>query len=137
MKLEKGKLVVLFDGVCNFCNGSVNFIIERDKYDTFRFAVLQSEIGLKLQKELGINHENIESIILIDRNKHKFYKKTSAALRITKHLKFPWNLSYIFILVPSFIRNIVYDIISRNRYKWFGKRGSCRIPTNEEKRKFL
>ncbi|NOS85852.1 MAG: thiol-disulfide oxidoreductase DCC family protein [Ignavibacteria bacterium] len=127
--------IILFDGVCNLCNGSVNFFITRDKKDIFRFAALQSDVGIELQKKLKIDHENIESFILIDGN--NYYKKSTAALRVAVMLGFPYNLLYPFLLIPSFIRNSVYDIIARYRYKWFGKKEYCRIPTPEEKAKFL
>lgn len=127
--------IILFDGVCNLCNGSVNFFMTRDKKDIFRFAALQSDIGIELQKKLDIDHENIESFILIDGN--KYYKKSTAALRTAVILGFPYNLVYPFLLIPPFIRNIVYDIIARYRYKWFGKKEYCRVPTPEERSKFL
>ncbi|MCX7878698.1 MAG: thiol-disulfide oxidoreductase DCC family protein [Ignavibacteria bacterium] len=127
--------IILFDGVCNFCNGFVNFIIDRDKKDIFRFAALQSDFGTGLQKKLGFDTDELKTIILVDGG--KFYLKSSAALRIAKNLPFPWNLSYIFIIVPPFIRNFLYDVISKNRYKWFGKRETCRLPSTEEKRKFI
>lgn len=127
--------IILFDGVCNLCNGSVNFFITRDKKDIFRFAALQSDIGIELQKKLNIDHEIIESFILIDGN--NYYKKSTAALRVAVMLGFPYNLLYPFLLIPPFIRNTVYDIIAKYRYKWFGKKETCRLPTPEEKEKFL
>lgn len=125
----------MFDGVCNLCNGSVNFFITRDRKDLFRFAALQSDVGIELQKKLNIDHENIESFILIDGN--NYYKKSTAALRVAAMLGFPYNLLYPFLLIPPFIRNSVYDIIAKYRYKWFGRKKTCRIPTPEEKAKFL
>jgi predicted DCC family thiol-disulfide oxidoreductase YuxK len=127
--------VVLFDGVCNFCNSSVNLIIDKDKSNKFRFAALQSDAGIKLQKKFGLNPDDLKTFILVEDD--KYYTKTTAALRIAKDLKFPWNLSYIFIIIPPFIRNIAYNIIARYRYKWFGKREECRIPSPEERAKFL
>lgn len=127
--------IILFDGVCNLCNGSVNFFITHDKKDIFRFAALQSDIGIELQKRLNIDHENIESFILIDGN--KYYKKSTAALRVAGMLGFPYNLLYPFLFVPPIIRNIIYDIIAKYRYKWFGKKETCRVPTAEERAKFL
>lgn len=125
----------MFDGVCNLCNGSVNFFITRDKKDIFRFAALQSDIGIELQKKLNIDHENIESFILIDGN--KYYRKSTAALKVAGILGFPYNLLYPLLLIPPFIRNIVYNIIAKYRYKWFGRKEYCRVPTPEEKAKFL
>ncbi|MEO8514092.1 MAG: DCC1-like thiol-disulfide oxidoreductase family protein [Ignavibacteria bacterium] len=127
--------IILFDGVCNFCNSSVNLFMSHDKKDIFRFAALQSDAGIELQKKFNINPDNIESFILIDGS--KYYKKTTAALKVAALIGFPYNLLYPFILVPQFIRNIVYDIIAKYRYKWFGRKESCRIPTPEERAKFL
>ena len=127
--------IVLFDGVCNFCNSSVNFIMKRDKKDIFRFAALQSEPGTELQKKFRIDPNDLKSFILIDSG--KVYKKTTAAIKVGGYLGFPWNLSYIFIIIPPFIRDIAYNIIARYRYKWFGKKETCRIPLPEERRKFL
>ena len=127
--------IILFDGVCNLCNGSVNFFISYDKKDIFRFAVLQSVVGIELQKRLNIDHENIESFILIDGN--RYYKKSTAALRVASMLGFPFNLLYPLLLFPPFIRNFVYDIIAQYRYKWFGKKSTCRVPSPEERAKFL
>ena len=127
--------IILFDGVCNLCNGAVDFFIRHDKKDIFRYAALQSEIGIELQKKLNIDHENIESFILIDGN--KYYKKSTAALRVAGMIGFPFNLLYPLLVVPPFIRNGVYDIIAKFRYKWFGKKSTCRIPTPEERKKFL
>ncbi len=117
------------------CNGSVNFFITHDKKDVFRFAALQSDVGIELQKRLNIDHENIESFILIDGD--RYYKKSTAALRVAGMLGFPYILLYPLLLVPPFIRNFVYDIIARYRYKWFGKRSTCRVPTQHERNKFL
>jgi len=127
--------IVLFDGVCNFCNSSVNFIMDKDVKNRFKLAALQSDAGLELQKKFGLNPNDMKTFILIDGD--KYYKKTTAALRVTKELKFPWNIPYIFIIIPPFIRNIFYNIIAKYRYKWFGKRDACRIPTPEEREKFL
>lgn len=131
----KYKYIILFDGICNFCSSSVNFVIDHDKHDRFRFAALQSDEGIKLQQKFNIDHENIESIILIDAN--RYYKKSSAALNIARFIGFPYNIIYPLIIVPPFIRNIFYNIIAKYRYKWFGKKDACRIPTPEERTKFL
>lgn len=127
--------IVLFDGVCNFCNSSVNFIMERDKKDVFRFAALQSGAGIELQKKFNLDPNDLKSFILVDGD--SYYQKTTAALRVAKDLGFPYSLSYVFILIPPLIRNIVYNIIAKYRYKWFGKKEACRIPTPEERAKFL
>jgi predicted DCC family thiol-disulfide oxidoreductase YuxK len=127
--------IILFDGVCNFCNASVNFIMARDKKDIFRFAALQSETGIELQKKFSLDPADLSSFILIVDD--KYYKKTTAALITGKYLGFPYNLGYIFIIIPPFIRNISYNILAKYRYKWFGKKESCRVPTQEEQNKFL
>ena len=127
--------IILFDGICNFCNSSVNFIIERDYKNRFRFASLQSVKGQELLKQFNLDSQNLKTIILLENG--GYFTKTTAALRITKHLKGFWKFFYIFIIVPLFLRNIFYNIIARYRYRWFGKRETCRIPTAEEKAKFL
>lgn len=127
--------IILFDGVCNFCNSSVNKIIRHDKKNRFKFAPLQSEIGKKLLEKHSIDSSKIDSIILIE-NDSAFIKST-AILKISKHLSGLYPLAYGFIIIPAFIRNIVYDFIARNRYKWWGKKESCMIPTQEVKEKFI
>jgi len=134
VKTENYK-IVLFDGVCNFCNASVNFILARDKKNKFKFAALQSNAGMELQKKFGLDPNDLKTFILVEDD--KYYTKTTAALRTVKELNFPWNLSYIFIVIPPFIRNIAYNVIAKYRYKWFGKRDKCRVPTEEEKENFL
>ncbi|MGB3143411.1 MAG: thiol-disulfide oxidoreductase DCC family protein [Maribacter sp.] len=128
--------IILFDGVCNLCNGAVQFVIERDKNDVFRFAALQSEIGQKLVNERGIDTETVDSIILIEPNV-AYYTKSTAALKIAEDLNGLWSTLSIFLWVPEGIRNIVYDFIAKNRYKWYGKKQECMIPTPELKAKFL
>src|SRR5690625_290846 len=117
------KSLILFDGVCNLCNGTVQFLIKRDSKDEFRFAPLQSELGEKVSRQL--RRTNRQSIVLIQSN--RIYTKSSAALRIAKHLPFPWKLSYGFILLPRLLRDRIYDYIARNRYRWFGRQESCMV----------
>jgi len=136
MELPKEKKIILFDGVCNLCNNAVNFIIEHDKKDVFRFASLQSEIGKKLTGERGIDPEVIDSIVLIEPGM-AYYQKSTAALEISKELSGGYSyLSYLSIF-PEVIRDGIYDLIANNRYKWFGKKDACMIPTRELKAKFL
>ncbi len=125
----------MFDGVCNLCNGAVTYIIKRDKNNLFKFAALQSEIGAQLIAKFNIDTEKVDSIILIDGDKQ--YEKSSAALHIAKHLSEAYPLLFGFMVLPRFIRDSVYDYIAKNRYKWFGKKESCMIPTAELKSKFL
>lgn len=129
------KGVILFDGVCNFCNSSVNFIIRHDKKDYFRFTPLQSEIGMKISEKYNLDSGNLKSVILVD--KGKIYTKTTAALRIAKQLSGAWPVLYVFIIVPPPIRDVVYNIIAKYRYKWWGERDACMIPTPEIRKKFL
>ena len=126
--------VILFDGVCNLCNGAVNFIIRRDVHKIFRFAALQSDAGTKLREQYGIEGE-LESILLIMGG--RVYKMSDAALKIAAQLSLPYSLLYGFIIVPPFIRNAVYKLIARNRYKWFGKQESCMMPTPDVTERFL
>ena len=127
--------IILFDGVCNFCNSSVNKIIKHDKKNRFKFAALQSEIGKKLLQKYALDASKMDSIILIE-NDAAFIKST-AILRIAKQLNGIYPLAYSFIIIPTFIRNFFYDFIARNRYKWWGKNDSCMIPTDEVKEKFI
>lgn len=127
--------IILFDGVCNLCNGAINFIIARDPNDRFRFAALESEIGQELLAKYKIDSSKIDSIVLI--RDDKAYAKAGAALRIAKNMSGVWPLLYGLVIIPKFISNAVYDFIARNRYKWFGKKESCMIPTPELKAKFL
>ena len=127
--------IVLFDGVCNLCNGAVTFIIKRDSKNEFKFATLQEDPGQELIKKHGIDILKTDSIILIENG--KAYVKSTAALRIARSLNGAYPLLFGFMIVPNFIRNWVYDIIARNRYKWYGKKDSCMILTPELKAKFL
>jgi predicted DCC family thiol-disulfide oxidoreductase YuxK len=136
MDLPKEKKIVLFDGVCNFCNASVRFIIKRDKKDLFRFASLESKLGQKLTSERGINTSDIDSIILIDPG-NAYYIKSSAALEISKDLSGLYPALSVFLFLPESFRNLIYDYVARNRYQWFGKSETCPMPSPEEQSKFL
>ena len=129
------KKIILFDGVCNLCNNSVVFIIKRDKNDVFRFAALQSYIVFEFTQKLNIDTTKTDSIILVEGT--SYVTKSTAALKIARHLKGGYPLLYGFMILPVFFRNWVYDIIAKNRYKWFGKKDNCMIPTPELKAKFL
>ena len=134
--LPKHKKLILFDGVCNLCDASVQYIIEHDKKDMFRFAALQSDIGEDIIKKFHIDTDKTDSILLYSEENGISYKST-AALKIASQLGFPRNLMAVFLIVPSFIRNFVYDYIAKNRYNWYGKKEECMIPTPELKAKFL
>ena len=132
---QNQKAIVLFDGVCNFCNSSVNFIIKHDKKDHFRFTPLQSEKGKMLLQAFNENGKGLDSLVLIENN--KLYKRSTASLKITKQLRRPYSLLYLFIIIPSFLRDPIYNFIAKNRYKWFGKKDVCMIPTPAVKDKFI
>ena len=127
--------VILFDGICNLCNNAVNFIIKNDKKNIFQFAPLQGKYGIKIQNKYELDLKEIDSIILVDGD--KVFTRSTAALRIAKDLRAPYFIFYIFIVIPVFIRNFIYDLIAKNRYKWFGKMESCMMPSNELKSKFF
>lgn len=130
------KKIILFDGVCNLCNSSVQFVIKRDTDDVFRFAALQSETGQKLLSERAIATSKTDSIILIEPG-IAYYTKSDAALQIGRELKGYRTISVVLNLIPSVLRNIVYDFVARNRYQWYGKRDECALPTPALKAKFL
>jgi predicted DCC family thiol-disulfide oxidoreductase YuxK len=127
--------VILFDGVCNFCNGAINFVIKQDKKDIFRFAPLQSEAGQRLLQQYQLPKENFPSFVLIEDG--KVYKKSTAALKVLSRLPWYWKELQVLRIVPTFLRNAIYDFIARNRYKWFGKREQCRLSTPAVKKRFL
>ncbi len=134
--LPKDKKIVLFDGVCNLCNSSVQYIIKHDRKDLFRFVALQSDFGKEIIRYLGIENRNIDSIVLYEPGK-AYYYKAEAALRIISELDSFFSILKIFLVIPSVLSNVVYDFIAKNRYNWYGKRESCMIPTEELKSKFL
>ncbi|MGC1206234.1 MAG: DCC1-like thiol-disulfide oxidoreductase family protein [Flavobacteriaceae bacterium] len=137
LDIPKHKKLILFDGVCNLCNSSVLYVIKRDKKNIFLFAPLQSEAGKQIIQKFNINTEVVDSIILYNPEKEVINYKSTAALKVASQLRFPTNLLAIFIIIPNIIRNWVYDFISKNRYKWYGKKEVCMIPTPELKSKFL
>lgn len=127
--------VILFDGICNLCNSFVQFVIRHDRKNTFRFAALQSDFAQDLLAKHAVFLEGINTVVLIENG--TVYFKSTAALRILKRLNGGWKLAYIFIAVPTFIRDAVYHLVAKKRYKWFGKQDSCMIPTDELRKKFL
>ncbi len=126
--------IVLFDGVCNFCNGAVNFIIRHDDEKKFKFAPLQSEIGEELRLKYGIGKE-VDSIILIEND--QAFTHSTAGLHIAKGLDGIWSLVYVFIIVPAFIRNFFYRLFAKYRYRLFGRQDACMLPTLEVRERFL
>ena len=137
LHIPKHKRLILFDGVCNLCNSSVLYVIKRDKKNKFLFAPLQSEVSKQIIHNFDINTFQVDSIILYEPEKEKIHYKSTAALKIASQLGFPTYVLAIFLVIPAFIRNWVYDFIAKNRYKWYGKKDACMIPTPELKSKFL
>ncbi|MCC6288665.1 MAG: thiol-disulfide oxidoreductase DCC family protein [Chitinophagaceae bacterium] len=127
--------IILFDGVCNLCNSSIQFVLKKDKKKQFYFTSLQSNAGQQLLKQYQLSPNKFDSFVLIENN--KAYTRSTAALRVVKKLSGLWPLLYIFIIIPPFIRNTVYDWVARNRYKWFGKSESCMLPTPELNARFV
>lgn len=135
-KIPKGKKLILFDGVCNLCNDAVLKVIKNDKKNVFLFTALQSETGKEIISTVGIDVSKIDSIILYEQET-AYYIKSTAALRIMKDFSGFWKIMQIFTILPTSFNDFFYDFIARNRYKWFGKKESCMIPTPELKAKFL
>lgn len=136
MDLPKNKKIILFDGVCNLCEASVQFVIKHDKKDIFRFVALQSDLGQKIINHIGIQTKKIDSIILYVPD-IAYYYKSSAALEIAKNLGGIFHFGTVFRIIPTRLRNVLYDYIAKNRYTWYGKKETCMIPTPELKAKFL
>lgn len=126
--------IVLFDGVCNFCNGSVNFIIRNDPDRKFKFAALQSDVGTEQKEKFGIG-DDVDSVVLIEDG--EAYMHSTAALKIARGLGGIWSLAYVFIIVPAFIRDAAYKLFAANRYKIFGRQDACMLPTPEIRERFL
>jgi predicted DCC family thiol-disulfide oxidoreductase YuxK len=127
--------IIYFDGVCNLCSGSVQFVLKRDRKEKFMFASLQGENGQALLRRYHFPQQYFDSFILEEGG--KLFTRSTAALKVAKALGLPWSLLYVFIIVPPFIRNGLYDLISRNRYKWFGKKEICWIPEPKWEKRFL
>lgn len=135
MDFPKDKKIILFDGVCNYCNDKINFIIKHDNKDVFRFVALQSEKGQEIINYLGVN-PSIDSIILYEPGV-AYYVKSEAAFQILKELKTSYQWILLLNFIPNSVKDLVYDYIARNRYKWYGKKEACMIPTEEIRNKFL
>ena len=127
--------LILFDGVCNFCNYWVNFAIRRDKKRRLKFTPLQGETAKKILPKFQISTTSLSSVVIVDMG--RVWTQSSAAIRICKHLDGGWKLFYAFIIIPKFIRDFFYNIIARNRYRWFGKKEVCMVPTPELGERFL
>ena len=136
LNLRKGQRVILFDGECNLCNGFVNYVIDKDLDNKYLFASLQAASGQYIQRELGLDATTMDSIILYDPEKVRYFHKSTAALYIIISFGGLWRLSGLLLLLPKVVRDHVYNAVARNRYRWFG-RSACRIPTPELRNKFL
>jgi len=133
--MKPDQRIILFDGVCNLCNGFVQFVIQHDPGGQFKFTSLQSDKGQDLLKDLPETYRQIDSVVFLENG--RFYQKSAAALRIIRHLSGAWPLLYIFIILPAFLRDWLYTLVARNRYRWFGRQESCMLPTPELKTRFL
>jgi predicted DCC family thiol-disulfide oxidoreductase YuxK len=129
------KRIILFDGVCHFCDGAVQFIIKRDPDARFLFAPLQSSYGQDFLRQQGLPTDTFSSMMYIKGD--RVYTKSTAALKIVRELNGFWPLIYIFILIPNPLRDAVYERIAQNRYKWFGKKDTCTIPSPDIRKRFL
>ena len=128
--------VLLFDGVCNLCNGAVAFVIRRDRRARFRFAPLQSPAADALLASHGVARDGLpDSFVLVEDG--RVHLRSTAALRVARGLRFPWPLLAAFLLVPRCLRDPAYDLVARNRYRWFGRRDECMVPTAELQARFL
>ena len=134
-KMNNHPHIIFFDGYCNLCSGVVQFIIKKEKTNTFKFASLQSDIAKEILSTASKKIKNADSIIYYKNG--KFYYKSSAALQLALMLQYPWPLAFVFWIVPFFIRDFFYDIVAKYRYKWFGKKDACMLPTPQLKAKFL
>lgn len=127
--------IIFFDGICNFCNGAVNFVIRNERKCEIKFATLQSDIATQLLNKYGIPKGGYQSFFFLENG--KVYTSSTAAIKVCRYLKGLWPLMIGFIIVPRFIRDGIYNVISKNRYRWFGKKETCMIPSPELKSKFL
>lgn len=135
-ELPEGKKIILFDGICNLCEASVQFVIKYDQKDEFRFVSLQSNLGQEILNHIGISTKNIDSVVLYIPGV-AYYTKSNAALQIAKSLGGLFHFGTFFKILPTGLRNLLYDYVARNRYEWYGKKESCLIPPSELSSKFI
>ena len=133
--MVEAQRVVLFDGVCNLCNSSVNFISDRDKKQLFKFAALQSKAAAELLKNSPVDPTDLDSVVLVEGD--NVYTESTAVLRISRFFGVPYNLGYLAMIIPRPVRDFFYKLVAKNRYKMFGKQDACRVPTPELKARFL
>jgi predicted DCC family thiol-disulfide oxidoreductase YuxK len=129
------KPMILFDGECNLCNWAVNFVLAKDRRGIFAFSPRQSDPGRRVLAKRGLENTDVETIYLVEND--NIYSQSTAVLFILRRLPLPWKLLFVFIVVPRYVRDFLYDVIARNRYAWFGKTTSCRVPSPREKDRFL
>ncbi len=134
-EIKQRQPIVMFDGECNFCNGSVRFLISHNHSGNLSFTSLQSVTGTKILELAGKSFQNKDTLFLLQDN--KIYSYSTAALKITAHLRFPWNLSGIFMLVPPIVRDAIYSYIARNRFRWFGRQNVCSINEMHHDERFI
>src|SRR5262245_24985732 len=127
--------IVLFDGVCKFCNSGVNFLLDRDARGRIRFAPLQSEFGQQLLARYGLRRDHFDTLVLVEDGRH--FVRSTAALRLARYLDMPWPLLSALLLVPTFLRDGAYDVLAANRVRWFGRLEACWVPTPEVRSRFL
>ena len=127
--------VIVFDGVCNWCNASVNFTMDHDLQRKFKFGTLQSEAGQRVLEELNLPIKDFNTFLLIE--KGRVFAKSTAGLKVVRHLSGLWPILYGCIIIPRPIRDAVYNLIARHRYQWMGKTEVCRVPTNAERERFV
>ncbi len=127
--------VILFDGICNLCNSSVRFVLERDKEEQFLFSSLQSDASKKLLLHLNYKIRQMNSILLVENG--QIHEKSEAVLKISARLRFPWNLLQVFRIVPVALRDRIYDFVAKNRYRWFGKKDKCVFRINTYENRFI
>lgn len=135
-ELPKDKKIILFDGICNLCDTTVQFLIKKDEKDIFRFVAIQSDLGQEIIKYIGVDTSKTDSILLYE-PREAYYYKAEAAIKIAKELGGIYSLMGMFSVLPKSLSNSVYDFVARNRYKWYGKKEECMIPTPQMKAKFL
>ncbi len=135
MEIPNDRPILIFDGVCNFCNGSVDFLLRRDRAGRFLFASNQSEAGRALLGRFGVDPDGVESVYLVEGD--RIWSKSSATIAIARRMPWPWRIGSVGAIIPRVVRDALYDWIARNRYRWFGKSDSCRLPTEADRGKFL
>ena len=129
------KSILLFDGICNLCNSSVQFILKRDTNEQFIFASLQSDAAKNVLLQYNMKNSSLDSLVLIEEG--QVFQKSTAVLKVCRHLKWPWKVFYSFIVIPKFLRDGIYEFVAKHRYQWFGKKDTCVMVIPEHKNRFI